>query len=197
MECKNPRVTARSITARLPTRRWSRAELDADRIEAEHRLATGNIAGWRTGIGRVMTNRPDDMIARHGGDEAKAVRAMARFNVEWTSQMLVDYETRPEWLETEVQAVRVGDLTIVSNASEFFSSLALDVRGRAAAPELMIACYANGRIGYMPDAHDVERRTYAAFQSPKYCNQFPFTAASGPAMCDTMVEATSQTFAGE
>ena len=52
----------------------------------------------------------------------------------------------------------------------------------------MIACYANGRIGYMPDAYDVERRTYAAYQSPKYCNQFPFTAKSGPAMCDAMVD---------
>jgi neutral ceramidase len=53
----------------------------------------------------------------------------------------------------------------------------------------MIACYANGRIGYMPDAHDVERRTYAAYQSPKYCNQFPFTPQSGPAMCDAMLAA--------
>lgn len=125
-----------NIRASRPLRSWpgyrpaaGRAqEIDADRLEAEHRLSTGDIASWRAGIGRVMTNRPDDMIARHGGDEAKAVRAMARFNVEWTSQMLVDYETRPEGLESEVQAVRIGDLAIVANASEFFSSLALDVR---------------------------------------------------------------------
>ena len=40
----------------------------------------------------------------------------------------------------------------------------------------------------MPDAYDVERKTYAAYQSPKYCNQFPFTRDSGPAMVDAMVE---------
>jgi hypothetical protein len=56
----------------------------------------------------------------------------------------------------------------------------------------MLACYSNGRIGYMPDAHDVERRTYAAYQSPKYCNQFPFTAQSGPAMCEAMLEVIEQ-----
>jgi neutral ceramidase len=177
--CANPRVAAATVMAQIPTRRWTRDEIDADRCEAEYRLATGDTAGWREGIGRVMTNRPDDMVARHGGDEAKAVRAMARFNV----------ETRPEVLETEVQAVRIGALAIVANSSEFFTTLAQDVRARSPAAELMIACYANGRIGYMPDAYDIERRTYAAYQSPKYCNQFPFTAESGPALCDAMVRA--------
>ena len=185
----DPVVNAVTISAVLPTRRWTRDEIDADRGEAQHRLETGDTVGWREGIGRVMTNRPDDMVARHGGDEAKAVRAMARFNVEWTSQMLEDWATRPEVLSTEVQAVRIGELSIVANASEFFTTLALDVRARSPVAELMIACYANGRIGYMPDAHDVERRTYAAYQSPKYCNQFPFTAASGPPLCDAMVTA--------
>ncbi len=188
-----PAVSSTIVTANIPTRRWTLEEIDADRREAEHRLATGDIAGWRNGIGRVMTNRPDDMIGRHGGDEAKAVRAMARFNVDWTTQMLVDYQDRPESLATEIQTIRIGDLAIVANSSEFFTTLALDVRSRAPAAELMLACYANGRIGYMPDEHDIERRTYAAYQSPKYCNQFPFTAASGPAMCDAMVAAVRRT----
>lgn len=135
-----------------------------------------------------MTNRPDDMVKRHGGDEVKAVMAMARFHREWTDRILVDLETRPEFLETEVQTLRIGDLFITSNSSEFFSPFALDVRRRADVPELMLACYSNGRIGYLPDAHDIQARSYAGFQSPKYCNQFPFTEASGPAMCDAMVK---------
>ena len=55
----------------------------------------------------------------------------------------------------------------------------------------MIACYANGRIGYLPDAHDIDARSYAGFQSPKDCNQFPFTADSGPTMCDAMIRAVN------
>jgi hypothetical protein len=183
-----PVVAAASATAVLPTRRWTREELEHDRSEAERRLKTHDVSGWRETIGRSMTNRPDDMVKRHGGDEWKAVQAMCRFHVEWTDRMLRDVETRPETLETEVQALRIGDTFVAANASEFFTPFALDVRKRSEVPSLMFACYANGRIGYLPDAHDIAARTYAGYQSPKYCNQFPFTPQSGPAMCAAMLE---------
>jgi len=83
--------------------------------------------------------------------------------------------------------LRIGNFGIVTNSSEFFTTLALEVRARSSLPFLILSCYSNGRIGYMPDAHDVERKTYAAYQSPKYCNQFPFTKNSGMAMVDAMV----------
>lgn len=184
-----PHVAFASEIAQLPTRRWTREEIEYDRVEAQRRLASNelNVTGWRETIGRSMTNRPDDMVKRHGGDELKAVRAMARFNLEWTERMLVDFETRPETLATEVQTLRLGDLYVTANSSELFSPFALDVRHRANVPEVMVACYSNGRIGYLPDTHDIEGRSYAGFQSPKYCNQFPFTAESGPAMCEAML----------
>ncbi len=183
-----PRLSAISQTVTLPTRRWTREEIDHDRLEAQRRLKTNDLSGWRETIGRVMTNRPEDMVARHGGDEWKAVEAMCRFNLAWTYEMLKDWETRPETLGAEVQAFRIGPMGIVANSSEFFSSLALDVRNRAGLDHLMISCYTNGRIGYLPDAHDIAKQTYAAYQSPKYTNQFPFTNESGPAMCDAMVK---------
>ncbi len=188
-EMPDPVVASAIEIASLPTRRWTRDELMHDRREAERRLVGGrvDVSRWRETIGRSMTNRPDDMVARHGGDEAKAVAAMCRFHLEWTGRMLPDFETRPETLATEVQALRVGDLYCVANASEFFTPFALDVRRRSPAPELMIACYANGRIGYLPDDHDILARSYAGYQSPKYCDQFPFTPESGPAMCDAML----------
>lgn len=193
----DPVVAAASRLAVLPTRRWERDEILGDRMEAERRLRDQDFTGWREGFGRAMTNRPDDMVKRHGGDEAKAVRAMCRFHLEWTEKMLADFERRPETLETPVHAIRIGDLTIVSNASEFFSPFALDIRRQVDAwaierretLEVMIACYANGRIGYLPDEHDIRARSYAGYQSPKYCDQFPFVPAAGPAMCDTMLAA--------
>jgi hypothetical protein len=131
------------------------------------------------------------MIRRHGGSEEKAVRAMCRFHIEWTDLMLKDYQQRPEHLETEVQAIRIGGLYLVANSSEFFAPLALDLRQRSTIESLMIACYANGRIGYLPDEHDIIARSYAGFQSPKYCNQFPFTPESGPAMVKAMLQSIS------
>lgn len=181
-------VACCSKIARLPTRRWLPEEIYQDREEARRRLETGDVSNWRQTIGRSMTNRPDDMVARHGGDEVKAVLAMARFHREWTDRILRDLQTRPEYLETEVQTLRIGDLYMTANSSEFFSPFALDVRRRANVPELMIACYSNGRIGYLPDAHDIEAKSYAGYQSPKYCDQFPFTPQSGPAMCEAMLQ---------
>ncbi len=182
------RLGAAVRTVRIPTRRWTREEIDADRAEAERRLRQHDLHGWRESIGRSMTNRPEDMVARHGGDEWKAVEAMCRFNLQWTERMLQDLDTRPLEIETEIQALLLGDLGIVSNASEFFSPFALDLRQRVHVQHLMVACYANGRIGYLPDVYDIERRSYAAYQSPKYCNQFPFTAESGPVMVNAMAE---------
>lgn len=181
-------IAASVADATIPTRRWTKEEIAGDQAEARRRLEQKDVSGWRESIGRAMTNRPDDMVARHGGDEWKAVEAMCRFNVEWTELMERDLETRPEKNLTEIQALRIGDFGFVTNSTEFFTTLALDVRARSPLPFLILSCYSNGRIGYMPDAHDVERKSYAAYQSPKYCNQFPFTENSGPAMVDAMVE---------
>lgn len=185
-----PVVRSAQLTAELPTRRWTREEIEVDRREAQRRLEADDISNWRETIGRSMTNRPDDMVRRHGGDERKAVRAMCHFHLEWTEQMLQDFETREEVLRTEVQALRIGELTIVANSSEFFSPFALGIRQEAESPfsQIMFACYANGRIGYLPDAHDIAAKSYAGYQSPKYCNQFPFIPESGEAMCDAMLE---------
>lgn len=188
----SPKVAFASEIAVLPTRRWEKEELLKDRREAERRLAANDVTGWRETIGRSMTNRPDDMVDRHGGDELKAVRAMARFHIEWTDLMLVDLDSRPTTLQTEVQTLRIGDTYITANSSEFFTPFALDVRRRADVPELMVACYSNGRIGYLPDAHDIQARSYAGYQSPKYCNQFPFVEESGPAMCDAMLRTVAR-----
>ncbi len=184
---KEPVLAHASETVLIPTRRWRHEEIEGDRDEAQRRLATGDTSHWEETIGRAMTNNPKDMVARHGGNVATAVRAMCRFRLEWTELMLRDWQTRPETLATEVQALRIGDLYLVANSTELFTPFALDLRARGGVDDLIIACYANGRIGYLPDAHDITRRSYAAYQSPKYCNQFPFTEASGPALVEGML----------
>jgi hypothetical protein len=178
--------TLRDVT--LPTRRWSREEILREREEAEYRLRTGDTSGWLDGLARVMVNQPAKLPSRYGGDVKKAVAAVARFGVEWTTAALLDLDDRPETLTTQVQAIRVGDAWLVSNPAEFFTTLALDVR-RNWHNDLLIAGYANDSIGYLPDAHDVGRKSYAAYQSPKFKNQFPFTAESGAVMVRAMLDA--------
>jgi hypothetical protein len=70
-----------------------------------------------------------------------------------------------------------------------FTTLALETRQQWGRDDLMIVGYANDSIGYMPDAYDIDRRSYAATQSPKFKNQFPFTPASGSALVQGMLDA--------
>jgi neutral ceramidase len=173
----------------LPTRRWTPEEVHSAREEGEYRLKTGDTTGWLDGLARVVVNQPARLPERYGGDVTQAVRAVARFGVEWSEQALADLDTRPETLTTEVQAIRAGDAWLVSNGSELFTTLAQAVRRDWPHDDLMIVGYANDSIGYVPDAHDVERRSYAAYQSPRFKNQFPFTSASGMALVRSMVDA--------
>lgn len=173
----------------LPTRRYSRDEVLRELDEGRHRLATGDVAGWRETLGRVMVNVPDRFPERYGGDVGRAVKALARFAVEWTEEVLEDLDTRPETVAAEVQALRIGDVFLAAQPAELFSGFALELRERWGRDKLLIAGYANGNIGYMPDAHDIERRSYAATQSPKCTGQFPFTPASGGVLVDAMLEA--------
>lgn len=185
---EKPEIASTLREVSLPTRRWTREEIQRDREEAEYRLRTGDTTGWLEGLARVIVNQPAKLPTRYAGNVEKAVLAIARFGVEWTTAALDDLDSRPETLTTQVQALRVGDAWFVTNPSEFFTTLALDVRNNWH-NDLLIAGYANDSIGYLPDAHDVERRSYAAFQSPKFKNQFPFTAESGGVMVQAMLDA--------
>lgn len=177
-ECE---LAARRAQARLTTRRYDRRELEEELAEARHRLLTHDVRGWRETLGRVAVNRPDVFIAgRYGGDEVKGVRALARFSLAWIQEVLPELDARPEYLDAEVQAFRAGDFHLVAQPSELFSEFSLAVRETAPSPDLMVVGYANERIGYVPDAADIAKRSYAAHQSPRYCRQFPFTEASGP-----------------
>lgn len=63
-----------------------------------------------------------------------------------------------EWLKTEpnvpteVQAIRIGDLGIVSNPAEYFCIFGLEIKSKSPFPQTMVVELANGCIGYVPDA---------------------------------------------
>jgi len=186
-------LKACSLRVTLPTQRYSREEVIRENEEGRYRLATGDATGWRETIGRAMVTIPERFPERYGGDVGLAVKALARFAVEWTEDILPHLDTRPETLETEVQAFRLGDAWIVTQPSELFSSFALELRRRWSHEDLMIVGYANDGIGYMPDAYDIARRSYAATQSPRFTGQFPFTSESGERLVDGMLAALEAT----
>ena len=173
----------------LPTRRWTRDEIMRDREEGLYRLKTGDTTGWLDGVAKVCVNMPDRLPLRYGGSVEDAVAAVSRFAVAWTDLILSNWENAPEHLGAEVQALRVGDVYFVATPCELFTTLGLAVRAQAPDPNCFMLGYSNGSIGYLPDASDVERKSYAAIQSPKMTGQFPFTTESGAAMVHGMLDA--------
>ena len=186
VERSGVQVITRSID--LPTRRWTLEEVMQERQEGSYRLQTGDTTGWLNGIARAVVNQPQRLPERYAGSVERAVAAVSRFAVEWTDQVLPDLDTRPDALETEVQAIRVGDVYFAAHAAELFSTLGLDLRHRWPHDDLFVLGYSNGSIGYMPDEYDIARRGYAAYTSPKCTGQFPFTAESGPTLIEGLVE---------
>ncbi len=178
-------------TAKLPTRRWTQDEIAVFRDEGLHRLKTGDLNGWSDGFAKYIVTYPARLPLRYGGSTEKAVAAVARFALEWSEAALLDLESRPETLETEVLAIRLGEVFLVANAAELYTSLALDLRNRWDGKPLFILGYSNGAIGYLPDEHDIGLHSYAADQSPKFTGQFPFTAESGHAMVRELLAALS------
>jgi hypothetical protein len=181
-EVENRGVAAAGKTIKLPTRRWTLEEVKRDREEGLYRLKTGDTNGWLDGVAKVCVNLPEKLPLRYEGSVEKAVRAVSRFAVKWTDLVLPDLESRPEWLEAEVQGMRIGDVYLCANPSELFTSTGLEVRKQTASKDLLMLSYSNGSVGYLPDAYDVERKSYAAIQSAKFTGQFPFTKEAGDVM---------------
>lgn len=187
VESSGVRAICRSV--KLPTRRWTHQEVNVEREEGSYRLGTGDTDGWLNGIARAVVNQPQRLPERYGGSVEEAVKAVSRFAMEWTDDVLRDLDSRPETLETEVQVLRIGDVYFAAHAAELFSTLGLDLRRRWEQEGLFVLGYSNGSIGYMPDEYDIGRRGYGAYTSPKCTGQFPFTDESGPSLIDALVEA--------
>jgi len=181
-------VAACSRTIALPTRRWTREEVLRDREEGLHRLATGDTTGWLGGIARVCVNQPERLPLRYGGSVEKAVAAIARFAVAWTDLIEAELDTRPETLETEIQALRVGDVWFAAHAQNCSrpSGWKFAHAGRAT----ISSCWASATAA---SATCRTLTTSSAAATPpsnhQVHRQFPFTNASGPAMVTGLLDA--------
>lgn len=182
-----------SQTVRLPTRRWSPEEITADHEEGSRRLRTGDTTRWTEGIARTLVNEPLRLAGRYDGSIEQAVAATSRFAVEWTEDMLAKIDAHPTWIDAEIQAIRVGDVYFAAHPGELFSSFGIELRQRWPVENLFLLGYSNDGIGYIPDDHDIERRTYAAITSPKNRGEFPYTRDAGQLLVQAMESALAST----
>jgi hypothetical protein len=188
-------VTVVHQTISLPTRRWTPEEIAVDRDEGAYRMETGDTSGWAEGIVRNMVVAPSRLPLRYHGSVDQTVAAISRFAVEWTSEMLAKIERHPSSIETEIQAIRLGDIYLVAHPAELFTSHGLEIRRRWSSDDLFFLGYSNDGIGYVPDEHDIAHRSYAAINSPKNRGEFPYTADAGRVLVERLIEALHRTVA--
>src|SRR5437016_3423316 len=163
----------------LPVRRWTREEVTTMYEEGKHRLETGDTTNWLNGMARTMVGFPHRLPERYGGSVERAVEAISRFAVRWAEATLPHLDSLPETRTAEFQAMRIGDVWISANASEFFSSLDLEIRLRWPYEDLLILGYSNGSLSYLPDAFEVDRGSYASHHVAKAIRALPFTREAG------------------
>lgn len=186
------RIAVVSRRIRLPTRPWTADEIAVDREEGLYRARTGDTSGWTDGIAKSMVVSPRRLPLRYGGSTEMAVAAISRFALEWTEEMAAKLDDHSPWVDTEIQAFRIGNQFFAAHPAELFSSFGIDLRNRFGRPELFVMGYCNEGIGYIPDKGDIDRSTYAAITSPKNRGEFPYTAEAGSHLIDALLEALDE-----
>lgn len=88
-------------------------------------------------------------------------------------------------IDCEIQAVRVGDLGVVTNGAEFFCQLGLDIKAASPFPKTWVASLANQYIGYVgtPSAY------YAGGYEPRTARSAKMAPWAGQAIVETSLDA--------
>jgi neutral ceramidase len=172
-------VRAVSHSGMLPVRAWRREEVMDMYLEGKHRLETGDTSGWLEGIASRMVGLPARLPERYGGSVERAVEAVSRFAVRWGESVLPELDQPPKMRSAEFQAMRFGDFWMITNPTELFTSLALEIRRCWPHRDLFILGYSNGALSYLPDREEVERGSYASLHVPKAVRACPFTRDAG------------------
>ena len=85
----------------------------------------------------------------------------------------------------EVQAIRIGDLGIVTNGAEFFCQLGLDIKAASPFPRTWVVSLANGWIGYVPTASAY----YAGGYEPRTARSAKMAAWAGQSLVEAALAA--------
>ncbi len=87
---------------------------------------------------------------------------------------------------TEVQAIRLGDLMLVSAPGELFNELGLALKYASGAQQTFICGFANDNIGYMPARRAYPHGGYEIAEAYKY---YGYPAALAPEAGESYVAA--------
>jgi hypothetical protein len=95
-------------------------------------------------------------------------------------ELLAQERARRPLIPCEVQAIRVGDLGIVTNGAEFFCQLGLDIKAASPCVRTWVVSLANAWIGYVPTA----TAYYAGGYEPRTARSAKMAAWTGQSLVE-------------
>lgn len=143
--------------------------------------------GSSTRLDLPLSARPprEELVTIAATDSLSANRA-------WAEQALLSPSDAPLTVPCAVQVWQIGSSALAAMGCEFFSSLGLRLKStykdeKFASP--MIAAYANGNLGYVPDADAYERGGYEVNDAHHYYAQ---PACVAPEAGEMIIDAVVQ-----
>ena len=124
-----------------------------------------------------------------------------RLRIQWHQ---VDFARRVlDWqpsdgpdLTVDIQALRIGDLALVALPSEFFSADGRALRAQTPSPELVVAGWSNGLVGYTPTRRATATGGYEVDDAHRwYGHPAAWNPASGDNLRAAALESIGQLFA--
>ena len=98
-------------------------------------------------------------------------------------------------LTVDIQALRIGDLALVAIPSEFFSADGRALRTETRSPELMIAGWSNGLVGYTPTRRAMATGGYEVDDAHRwYGHHAAWDPVSGDNLREAALASVSQLF---
>ncbi len=156
----------------------------AEQINTTEEITIGSkVANIELPLNAMNTEEVRKILSEHksktDSDDRKE-RQLSRAYYEWAQSLLRKLKDNPKLrLETEIQAVRIGDIILGANPSETFVEFCLEVKEKSPCKKTFLVGCANDFVGYIPDREDFERKGYAADLVPVLTDNFPFTPNIG------------------
>ncbi|MEM2110611.1 MAG: neutral/alkaline non-lysosomal ceramidase N-terminal domain-containing protein [Candidatus Bathyarchaeia archaeon] len=118
-------------------------------------------------------------------------KKLEKVYAEWIKSMIKKIETNPKpWLNTEIQAIRIGDILLVAEPAELYVKFGLEIKRRSKYKNTFVVGFSNDYVGYIPDEEDYAKNdgfgSYAARVVPVLRDNFFYK----PEVGKIIVEAT-------
>ena len=117
-------------------------------------------------VTRQIPDRPyDPKMLNYDNGRGSSASAKENFKRRYTPEDAALRERGQTYCDVEVQAIAFGDVAIVTNPAELFSSFGVHIRQGSPFPVTFVASLANGYCGYVPAKESFARGGYETYRT--------------------------------